>query len=105
VYKEEKRRDAEMKKCLALGIIAFSLMATTVYAFNGNGRHSVNHETEVYHQNCPYQDEVGNCPYHENTTNHEDCSNCASSQQHNEHHNTTTNTGNYSGHGRHGHHH
>lgn len=97
-----------MKKYLTLGIISFCLMATTVYAFNGNSRHAINHEPEVYHQNCPYQDETGNCPYHDHVTDHQDCPNYESSQQQQQqqgYHHATTSTNNYSGHGRHGRHH
>ena len=70
-----------MKKYLVLGIISFSLMATTAYALNENGRHSIHHETEEYHQNCPYQDGTGNCPYHDYETNHQDCPNYESRHQ------------------------
>lgn len=92
-----------MKKYLAFGIISFSFLATTVYALNENGRNAIHHETETYHQNCPYQDETGSCPYHDHVTDYQDCPNYESRQQHTYHH-TTKNTNNYNGHGRHGHH-
>ncbi len=94
-----------MKKYLVLGIISFSLMATTAYALNENGRHSIHHETEEYHQNCPYQAGTGNCPYHDYETNHQDCPNYESRHQQQESHHSTTSTNNYNGHGRHGRHH
>ncbi len=63
-----------MKKYFILGIVAFSFMVTTVYAFNENcsNVNSVNQLT-TYNQNCPYHNE--DCPYYSEKTNTDHCSN------------------------------
>ncbi len=86
-----------MNKYLMIGIAAFSLTATTVYAINDNSSNnsSVNDKVE-YNQNCPHQNENKDCPYYDetNTTSH-----CPNSENGNCQHN---HGGNGKGYGRHG---
>lgn len=71
-----------------IGIAAFSLTATTVYALSDNSsNNSVVNETTGYNQNCPY--------YNDTTATH----NCPNSEKGNCQHN---HGGNGNGYGRHG---
>lgn len=85
-----------MKKYLILGIAAFSLMATTVYALNGNNNF-VN--GAAHNQNCPYHNSNENCPYYDETIS---THNYQNSESGNCHHN---NCGSKDGYGRQGRHH
>lgn len=59
-----------MKIMIKIGTIAFSLMATTVYALNtSNNKQTLVSETTPNYHNCPYYDETidtHNCPNREN---------------------------------------
>lgn len=82
-----------MKKYLAVGIVAFSLTITTVYALNDHNRID---ESTTYNQNCPYYDRNEDCPYYDEVTDTRNCPN-------NKNGNCLTNYSNYEyGHGRHG---
>lgn len=86
-----------MYKYLMIGIAAFSLTATTVYALNDNsGNNSVVNETTGYNQNCPYHNENKDCPYYNDATA---THNCPNSEKGNCQHN---HDGNRNGYGRHG---
>ena len=94
-----------MKKYFILGVISFSLLATTVYAFNGNGRNNSINQTTMHHQNCPYYTNNETCPYHDYTTGQQTCpyhtdnSNCPNCAA-----NTSNNTYRYGTGGHHGRH-
>lgn len=62
-----------MKKYFILGVVSFSLLATTVYAFHGNGRNNPINQTTMYHQNCPYHTNNEICPYYNDTAVHQNC--------------------------------
>lgn len=95
-----------MKKYCILGIVFFSLMATTVYALGGNGRGNSMNQPTTYYQNCPYHIDGEECPYYHQTTNNQNypyqtedasCPNCTT--------NTNNNTYYYGTGGHHGRHH
>ena len=90
-----------MNKYLIVGIAAFSLMATTVYALNSNENSKIVNESTPYNQNCPYHNSNEDCPYHSNTTSSYDCPNCESG---NYYHHNNGNGNHYGRHGRHLHH-
>ena len=54
-----------MKKCFIVGTLAFSLIATTVYAFNDESSNYNNKLVNNYH-NCQYHNGNEVCPYYEN---------------------------------------
>lgn len=56
-----------MKKYLIVGLVAFSLMATTAYALSDNNKNNLANEPANYNQNCPYR-ENGTCQ--NNNNNH-----------------------------------
>ncbi len=81
-----------MKKYWIVGIVVFSLMATTVYALN-NGEIVSTNDILSCKQNCPYRDDNGVCDYYEETNTHR--------HQNTVNGNCQYNTENYHEHGRH----
>lgn len=105
-----------MKKYFIVGTLAFSLIATTVYAFNDESSNYNNKLVNNYHncqyhngnEVCPYYEnkdaaheclyvENGNCPYYDKTTGTHSVPDNTSEKYH---HNSNVNYGN--GHGRNG---
>lgn len=62
-----------MKKYLIVGLVTFSLMATTAYALSDNNKNNLANEPANYNQNCPYHDNYEECPYYDKTTNTPNC--------------------------------
>lgn len=84
-----------MKKYLFIGLVAFSLTITTVYALNDNRSESkVTKDQITYKENCPYynsnedcpyNNDNGNYPYYNETTGTQSCSNCENGNRHYNH--------------------
>lgn len=81
-----------MKKYLIMGIIAFSLMITTVYAFNNKSENNnfLNNQTSnnqncpyCNNSDCPYQNNGKDCPYYPERTSAHNCPNNNCSCQYN----------------------
>ena len=85
-----------MNKYLIMGIVTFSLMATTAYALNDTSSNNdfVN-EPMIYNQNCPYHDGSEECPYYDETTGSHACPN---SENRNYRHNHGGNRSSYARH-------
>lgn len=77
-----------MNKYLVIGIVALSLMTTTVYSIN-NSNNLVNKST-TYNQNCPYHDRTTNthsCPNNGiRGSQYNHCSNGNTYHRHSEYH-------------------
>ncbi len=101
-----------MKKYLIVGVATFSLLITTVYAFNDNRNHNrFFYESTMYNQNCPYHSGNEECPYHSDSEHcpyydeTTDTHNCSNSKNVNCQHKNIDNGnsyGRYDGHSRHG---